>query len=85
MTLSLKAGQLEETAKQAHGFKGVCGTICSAPLEALSKRLEMECKSKQTAAAENTLTELNEQLQIMLTEISEHLLKQNNQNSNLTK
>lgn len=85
MALSLKEGRLEETAKQAHGFKGVCGTICSAPLEALSKRLEMECKSNETDAAGNTLQELNEQLQIMLTEISEHLLKQNNQNSNLTK
>jgi len=85
MALSLKEGKPEETAKQAHGFKGVCGTICSTPLESLSKRLELECKSNQLDAAKGTLNELNEQLQIMLSEITEHLLKQNNQNSNITK
>lgn len=75
---SLDKRDLEDVMKRAHGFKGVCGTICATACEIVLKRLEKEAKSNDYDKVEASITELNENLQGLLMEIHNYLKSKQN-------
>jgi FOG: CheY-like receiver len=78
---SLSKRELEDVMKRAHGFKGVCGTICATACEIVLKRLEKEAKSNDYDKAAASLGELDDNLQGLLMEIHNYLKAKNNKES----
>jgi len=64
--------------KQAHAFKGACGTICATNCESLLKALEKEAKAASYERTASCLGQLSEKIDHLLIEIEVYLKSKGN-------